>query len=153
MTTAVDDKEAEKARLKARSEAMEAEEKSLNEGRTGKGTRAMVGMTRGKNPQKVTYEAFDESQPDTCPKSLSEFMDIAKVSDETTIVSYLIDGFNSAQYTAASDPIAEFVNPVWDDKVKSGFRLVVRNFASNNGISIDDAVALIKPAYEASQKK
>src|SRR5712671_6854129 len=98
MTKELDEKEARKEALKARSEAMAAKEKTLNQGRTGKGTRAAVGMTRGKNPQEVTYEAFDEAQPDTLPKTLSEFMDVAKVTDENVIVAYLIDGFNSASY-------------------------------------------------------
>lgn len=147
----VDEKEAAKEALKARAAEMEAEEKKLNEGRTGKGTRAFLGMTRGRNPQKIQYEAFDESQPDTLPKTLSEFMEIAKVSDEPTIVGYLLDGFNSAAYTAASDPVAEFVEPTWSEDVQKQFRLVVRNYSNATGVSIEDAVALIKPGIVKSQ--
>lgn len=124
-----------------------------NKTRTGKGTRVRVGQTRGKNPQVITWEAFDDSQPDTLPATLSEFMEITKTNDEKMIVTFLIDGYNSGQYTAASDPIAEFVNPAWSDDVQRQFRLVVRNYANATGVSIDDAVALIKPGIEASQAK
>lgn len=153
MTKELDEKEARKEALKARSEAMGKKEAELNAGRTGKGTRAAVGMTRGKNPQEVTYEAFDETQPDTLPKTLSEFMDLTKVSDENVIVSYLIDGFNSASYDAASDPIKEFVNPAWSDEMQKQFRIVVRQYASGASIPIEDAVALIKPGIEAAHAK
>ena len=153
MTTEANEKEAAKQARKDRAEAMQAKEDKLNEGRTGKGTRVAVGMSRGKNPVEVVYEAFDESKPDTLPKSLSEFMDLTKVSDEPAIVGFLVDGYNSAQYTAASDPVAEFVNPAWDDDVQKQFRIVVRNYSQATGVSIEDAVALIKPGIEASQKK
>jgi hypothetical protein len=124
-----------------------------NKTRTGKGTRIRVGQTRGKNPQVITWEAFDDSQPDTLPATLAEFMEIAKVQDEKTIVSFLIDGYNASQYTAASDPIAEYVNPTWSEDVQRQFRLVVRNYANATGASIEDAVNLIKPGIEASQAK
>lgn len=154
MTTANEqaEKEAQKEALKARAADMTAREEALNTGRTGKGTRAFLGMTRGRNPQEIQYEAFDDSLPDTLPKTLSEFMEVAKVSDEPTIVSYLIDGYNSAAYTAASDPVAEFVDASWPSDVQKQFRLVVRNYANATGVSIEDAVALIKPGIVASQK-
>lgn len=124
-----------------------------NKTRTGKGTRVRVGQTRGKNPQVISWEAFDDSQPETLPASLSEFMEISKVSDEKEIVSMLIDGFNAQAYTAASDPIAEYVNAAWPDDVQKQFRLVVRNYSNATGASIEDAVALIKPGIEAAQAK
>lgn len=148
----VNEKEAAKEALKARSADMAKREKALNEGRTGKGTRAFLGMTRGRNPQEIQYEAFDESLPDSLPKTLSEFMEVSKVNDEPTIVSYLIDGFNSAAYTAASDPVAEFVEASWDSDVQKQFRVVVRNYANATGVSIEDAVALIKPGIVAAQR-
>ena len=126
--------------------------KTANATRTGKGTRVRVGQTRGRNPQVISWEAFDESQPDTLPKTLSEFMEITKVSDETAIVQYLIDGYNDAAYTAASDPVAEFVDATWAEDVQKQFRLVVRNYANATGVSIEDAVALIKPGIVKSQK-
>jgi len=147
------EKAAEKEALKQRAADMAAEEKKLNEGRTGKGTRVFLGMTRGRNPQKIQYEAFDDSKPETLPITLSEFMDLKKVQDEATILSYTIDGFNSAAYTAASDPVAEFVDPSWSDEVQKQFRLVVRNYSNATGVSIEDAVALIKPGIVASQSK
>jgi|SRR5712664_3124014 len=134
-------------------EAKKAEADVTNASRTGKGTRVHVGQTRGRNPQVISWEAFDESLPETCPKTLSEFMEIAKVSDETTIVSYLLDGFNSAAYTAASDPVAEFVEASWPEDVQKQFRLVVRNYSNATGVSIEDAVALIKPGIVKSQAK
>lgn len=157
MTTAaetkVSDKEAAKEALKARSKEIAEKEKELNAGRTGKGTRVFIGMTRGRNPQMIQYEGFDESQPDTLPKSLSEFMEVSKVNDEPTIVGYLIDGFNSANYSAASDPVAEYVDLSWPEDVQKQFRLVVRNYSNATGVSIEDAVALIKPGIAASQAK
>jgi len=132
---------------------MEVKAEETNKTRTGKGTRVRVGQTRGKNPKVITWEAFDDSQPATLPATLSEFMDVAKVSDEKQIVAFLIDGYNDAQYTAASDPIAEFVNPTWSEETQRQFRLVVRNYSNATGVSIEDAVALIKPGIEASQKK
>jgi hypothetical protein len=132
---------------------LEAEAKAENAKRTGKGTRVRVGSTRGKNPQPISFEAFDETQPETLPKTLSEFMEVTKVSDENTIVGYLVDGFNSASYTAASDPIAEYVEPTWPDDIQRTFRLIVRNYANNANIPIEDAVALIKPGIVAAQEK
>lgn len=145
--------ETEVTALEAARAKLEAAAKAENATRSGKGTRVKVGSTRGKNPQAISFENFDESLPDTLPKTLSEFMDVAKVNDENLIVQYLIDGFNDAQYTAASDPVAEFVNPAWDLDVQKQFRLVVRNYANATGVSIEDAVALIKPGIEASQAK
>lgn len=118
------------------------------EGKYPKGTLLRMGQTRGKNPQIVTWEAFDESHPETLPVTLSEFMDLAKTQDEKLIVSYIIDGFNSAQYTAASDPIAEYVDASWPEEIQKGFRLAVRNYSVNAMVSIEDAVALIKPGIE-----
>lgn len=132
---------------------MTVKAEETNKARTGKGTRVRVGQTRGKNPKVITWEAFDDSQPATLPTTLSEFMDVSKVNDEKQIVAFLIDGYNDAQYTAASDPIAEFVNPTWTDEVQKQFRLVVRNYANATGVTIEDAVALIKPGIEASQAK
>lgn len=134
-------------------EAKQAEVDKVNEGRKKedkfpKGTLLRMGQTRGKNPQIVTWEAFDESHPETMPGSLSEFMDLTKIQDEKLIVSYLVDGFNSAQYTAASDPIAEYVDASWPEEMQKGFRLAVRNYSVNAMVSIEDAVALIKPGIE-----
>ena len=157
MTIAADQKMSEKeqkaADLKARGAAIEAEEKKLNEGKTGKGTRTAIGFSRGRNPVKVVYEAFDESQPDTLPTTFEEFMAVSKVDDEKLIVSYLIDGYNSASYAAASDPISEFVESSWADDAQKQFRLVVRNYATATSMSLEDAVALIKPGFVAAAAK
>jgi len=126
---------------------------SVNSQRSGKGTRLFVGQTRGKNPQVITWEAFDESKPDTLPGSVQEFLTLTDTKDEKVYLQYLIDGFNSNQYSAASDPIAEFVNPAWPDEIQKNFRLVVRNYAAGANVSIEDAVALIKPGIQASQLK
>jgi hypothetical protein len=157
MTTVALSKADEKAEAKAAREARQAEidakELVLNKDRSGKGTRVAIGLTRGRNPQMVQYEAFDETQPDTLPKTISEFMDLTHVSDEPTIMGYLIDGFNSANQTAASDPSAEFVDATWPEDVQKQFKIVVKNYANATGVSIEDAVALIKPGIVASQLK
>lgn len=142
-----------KTELELNREKLDAAAKTANESRSGKGTRVKVGSTRGKNPQAVSFENFDDSLPETLPKNLSEFMDLFPGIDEPTIMSYVIDGFNSAMYTAASDPVAEYVDPTWDDGVQKAFRVVVRQYAANAGVSIEDAVALIKPGIVASQAK
>ena len=141
----------EKTALELAEEAALAKAKATNDTRTGKGTRVAVGMTRGRNPQVVSWEAFDESQPDTLPKSLSEFMDIAKVSDEAVIVSYLLDGFNLSARTNASDPVAEFVDASWPEDVQTRFKASIRNFSRDSGLSIEDAVAIIKPSIVKAQ--
>src|SRR3990167_5066456 len=123
-----DEKVEAKSEREVAVEAKAAELKAINDKRTGKGTRLRVGQTRGKNPQIVVWESFDESLPATLPDSLTEFMDVTKTQDEKLIVAYLIDGYNSAQYTQASDPIAEFVNAAWSDEVQKQFRVAVKNY-------------------------
>lgn len=161
MTTERNEKEAaklEKEALKARSDAMEAKEKKLNEGRTGKGTRFAVSMTRGKGSQEVTYEAFDETQPDTLPKTTGEFLEIVKnfrgaELTDSEIVSFLIDGFNSYQYLTASDPVAEYVEASWPADVQTRFKQMIRNYNKDTGVSIEDAVRLMKPGIVAAMQK
>jgi hypothetical protein len=154
MTANAEQTKDEKAEaLKARNADMDKREKVLNEGKTGKGLRSFLGMTRGRNPLEIQFENWDDSQPDTLPLTLSEFMDLRKVTDEKDIVRRLILGDNEILYTEASDPVAEYVESTWSDDVKKQFRLVVRNYATVTGISIEDAVALIKPGIVASQNK
>ena len=148
---ALSDKESKKAALEARSKDMDAREKALNEGKTGVGLRSFIGMTRGKNPQEIKYDAFDDAQPETLPKTIAEFLKVAELDptkDEPQIVSFLIGGFNDAAYTAASDPLAEYVDPTWPSDSQAQFRLVVRNYSRGAQVSIEDAVALIKPGFE-----
>ena len=147
----IDAKEAAVAEAKAKADA-------TNATRSGKGTRLTVKSTKGRNTQVVTFEAFDKEQPDTCPKSLSEFMDMVKSMTgkdvlEADIVDSLIDGFNANAYSVASDPIAEYLDSSWTPAVQTQFKLVVRNYSNATGVSIEDAVALIKPGIVASQKK
>lgn len=133
----------------------EDEVASENGKRAGKGTRLRYGMTRGKGSLPIKWEAFDESKPDTLPNTLEEFISIVKATKDN-LLEWAIVGYNDAQYTAASDPIAEHVNPVWDDDTKSQFRLVVRNYSKATGVSIDEAVTLVKPgvdkAFSAKKK-
>lgn len=147
------DKEALKAAAKAKLEADTAEEKRLNEGRTGKGTRATVGYTRGKGSQRIIYESFDESQPDTLPSSLDEFMSLSEVKDEKAIVALLIDGFNSSQYANASDPISEYANVAWPDEVQKQFKVSVRNLvnATNGVLSLEAAATVIRTEIDKAQ--
>lgn len=152
MTTTSDEK-AEKEAIKARNAEMTTREKTLNESRSGKGTRVFLGMTRGRNPQEIQYENWDDSQPETLPLTLSEFMELRKVSDEKDIVRRLILGDNEIFYTEASDPIAEFVDAAWDDKFKVNFRMVIRNYSQATKLSIEDTVALLKPAMVAGLAK
>lgn len=143
--------------LKAKQlEAAQSAADATNKTRSGKGTRVRVGQTRGKASQVISWEAFDESLPDTLPGTLTEFMDVTNVKDEKEIVSFLISGYNDAQYTAASDPIAEFVDPAWPDEITAAFRLVVRNMyktLSVLGNSLEDVVNQVKPGFVAAAAK
>ena len=133
-----------------RAQELEARTKVADEDnatRSGVGVRVRVGQTRGKNPMVISWEAFDESQPATLPTSIQQFMELTKVKDEPTLVSYLIAGFNDAAYTAASDPLAEYVDLSWPQDAQTQFRLVVRNYSRGTGTSLEDAVALIKPGF------
>jgi hypothetical protein len=154
MTTSAETLAADKdAALKLRNENMAKREKELNATKTGKGLRTFLGMTRGRNPQEIQYENWDESLSDSLPSTLSEFMDMRKISDEKDIMRRLILGDNEILYKEASDPVAEFVDLSWPEDVQKQFRLVVRNYSNATGVSIDDAVALIKPGIVASQLK
>lgn len=117
-----------------------------------KGTLLKMSQTRGKNPQIVQYEAFHLDKPETLPTSLDEFMKLSGIEKapnaEALLVGYAIDGFNDSQYSAASDPIAEYVNAAWPEEMQKGFRLAVRNYSNATGLSIEDAANLIKPGIE-----
>ena len=128
-------------------EAKQKEADGVNATRTGVGTRTRVGQTRGKNPMVISWEAFDESKPETLPTSIQQFMDVTNVKDEPSMVSFLIGGLNDANYTAASDPLAEYVDLAWPQEVQTQFRLVVRNYSRGASVSLEDAVALIKPGF------
>lgn len=119
----------------------------------GVGVRKRVGQTRGKNPVVIEWEAFDESKPDTLPTSIKQFMEVTGVDKEPELVAYLIGGFNDAAYTAASDPLAEFVDLSWPPEAQTQFRLVTRNYSRGAGVSLEDAVALIKPGFEKQFSK
>jgi len=133
-------------------EAKQKEADATNATRSGIGTRVRVGQTRGKNPIVISWEAFDESKPDTLPTTIQNFMEVTNVKDEPTLVSYLIGGLNDANYTAASDPLAEFVDLSWPQEAQTQFRLVVRNYSRGASVSLEDAVALIKPGFEKQFK-
>jgi hypothetical protein len=147
---ALSEKEQKKAALDARSADMDRREKELNAGKTGVGLRTFLSMTRGKNPQEVRYDGFDQTQPDTLPKDIQGVLDILGLkpqTDEAAIVNLLIEGHNEVAYTTASDPLAEFIEDSWPDAAKSQFRLVVRNYSKGASVSLEDAVALIKPGF------
>lgn len=123
------------------------EVEQVNNGRSGIGTRMFVGKTRGKGSVVITYENFDESKPETLPTSLQGFIEYTK-ADEKALLDYLIRGYNAEKYEAASDPLAEFVDPTWPDDAQTQFRLVVRNYARGANVMLEDAVKLIKPGFE-----
>ena len=128
-------------------EAAQKKADETNATRTGVGTRQRVGQTRGKNPMVITWDAFDESKPESLPTSIQQFMDVTNVKDEPSLVSFLIGGLNDANYTAASDPLAEYVDLTWPQEAQTQFRLVVRNYSRGASVSLEDAVALIKPGF------
>lgn len=129
-------------------EAAQAKADDTNKTRSGVGTRVHVGRTRGKGSMVVSWEAFDDSKPETLPTSIQGFMDVTNVKDEPSLVGFLITGYNDSMYTAASDPLAEYVNPTWPAEAQTQFRLVVRNYSRGANVSLEDAVSLIKPGFE-----
>jgi hypothetical protein len=108
------------------------------------------GKTRGRNPREIEYQGFDLEKPDTLPKSLEEFMNVSGVKEDKEILDYLIDGFNAAKYSEASDEIGEFINDAWDKDTQSQFRLAVRNFSKIAGKTIEESVDLLKPSIDAA---
>lgn len=115
------------------------------EGKKNKGTRIRVGQTRGKNPKVISWEAFDTDYPETLPAKITEFVELTGTKDEPSLVAFLIDGFNANQYAAASDVLAEFVEPNWPELLVKQFKLTVSNYVAATGSTIEDAVALMKP--------
>ena len=121
----------------------------VNDSRTGKGTRLNVSSTRGRNTQVVTYEAFDEGDSKTLPESIAEFMALSGVDDEALLVSFLITGYNDNSFRIASDPVQEFVNPVWPAEVAKSFKDSVKTLVKNGVFeSIEEAVSAIRPKVE-----
>jgi hypothetical protein len=139
--------ENEQTELDKQVEAAEAKAKETNASRTGVGTRVQVGKTRGKNPVVISYEQFDDSITGSLPTSIENFMEVTSDKDEPTLVNFLIRGKNAALYEAASDPLAEFVEASWPVDAKLQFRLVTRNYSRGANVSLEDAVALVKPGF------
>lgn len=131
-------------------ESKQKEVEIENGKRTGVGTRLRAGRTRGKSSIVITFEQFDETKPDTLPKDIASFIAATALDptkDESTITQYLISGYNTESYTAASDPLAEYVNEAWPAEAKTQFRIVVRNYARGAEVSLEDAVTLVKPGF------
>lgn len=126
----------------------QVEAEAANNSRTGVGTRVAVGKTRGKGSVVIKWERFDDTKPETLPTSIQQFMDITGKKDEPSLVGYLIAGFNEENYTAASDPLAEFVDYSWPPEAQTQFRTVVRNYARGANVALEDAVSLIKPGFD-----
>lgn len=129
-------------------ERKQLEADNTNKTRSGVSTRVMVGRTRGKGSVVVSWEAFDRAIPESLPKDLQEFVNFTN-SKESDVLDYAIDGYNQAMQTAASDPIAEFVNPQWSDEMQNQFRIVVRQYSRGVKVPIETAVSLIKPGFDA----
>lgn len=142
--------ELDKRKRDSELKAAQTQADNVNKTRTGVGLRMFTGLTRGKGSQVVTWEAFDESKPESLPTSVQQFMDVTGKKEQKDLLDYLVAGFNSSQYTAASDPIAEYVENTWSDEVQGQFRIVVRNYAKLPGQSIESAVELLKPGFVAS---
>jgi hypothetical protein len=134
-------------RAKELNDAQEAAD-AENAKRTGKGTRLLVGQTRGKSSMVILYEAFDTDKPETLPTNLEEFVNLTKIGDEKELAGLLVDGFNAHSYSEASDPVGEFINPMWPDAVKLSFKLAVKNTAKAAGMTFEEAANVIKPGVE-----
>lgn len=151
-STVQTDKEKAQAAREAAILAAETKANEVNLKREGKGLRVKVGSTRGKNPQVISFEAFDENQSETLPESFAEFQSLTNVTDEKEIVELLIIGFNDKAYTLASDPIAEYYEPDWSTDIRAGFKASVKGLTATGVISLEQAVTLVKGAIAASKK-
>lgn len=134
-------------------EFAEAEKKATetNKTRTGIGTRIAVGKTRGKGTTVFSYEHFDDSLPDTLPKTFADanaaLQAIGFGVTEPDLVELLILGANEKLYKAASDELAQYINPVWEKAVQNQFRLVVRNYAKGTGEPLDEVAEMMRAAF------
>ena len=161
MTTASDEraeKEAKKQEAKAKQEEIDAREKEANKDRSGVGTRVSFFYTRGRSNMLLSAEQWDETQPLTLPKSVEEFLSYhatqdGKALEDSEILKRLILGDNEINYKEASDPVAEFIDFSWPEDVQKSFKVTVKNYASMNEISIEEAVALIKPGTVKAHEK
>ena len=131
---------------------LEAEVKQENAARSGKGTRLVLANTRGKGSIQIKYEAFDADFAGSLPETVAEFMSLSGVEDESTLVSFLITGYNDANYKRASDPVSEYVNPAWPSEIAESFKLAVKNLVKA-GLDIEKVVAMVKPGIDASFTK
>jgi hypothetical protein len=166
MTTASEtaaEKQAEKDAMKAREKEIAEKQKDANQNKKGIGVRTFYGMTRGRNPQMISYDQWDVDQEiekvSTVPTSFAEVLDINKTrgldgdAAEKEIVKRWLLGDNEMLYKEASDPVAEFVEASWDDADKKAFKLVIKNYATSTATSIEDTVALFKPGFTAAVEK
>ena len=139
-----DDQKSRKVELLKLENELEAQNAQLS----GVGVRWFAAMTRGKGSQVIKYQGFDTSKPETCPTTVEQFVSVTGIKGNSDLTGLLIVGYNDQQYTESSDPIAEFVNAAWPDDTKLQFRTAVRTIAKMQEISIEDAVALVKPGTE-----
>ena len=141
------EQEAAKKAKEAEVTAKQNEADAVNAKRSGKGTRVAVGMTRGKNPKVISWDEFDTDLPETLPESITEFYELVGKPEEKIMVSYLIEGFNDLAYSAASDVLSEFVEPNWPPQVAKQFKMVISNYVAGTGVSVEEAVELMKPGF------
>lgn len=145
-----EDKEMSVEQKARKIELLKAQLNASNENATrkGVGTRAAAGSTRGKGSIVITYEEFDLDDEASLPKSVAEFMKIANVEKQEDLLNFILEGYNTVSLRTASDPIAEYVNGSWDKDTIAQFRLLVRNMSKAFGVSIEDAVSVVKPGIE-----
>jgi hypothetical protein len=129
--------------------ALEVEVANLNAAISGKGLRYVTANTRGKGSIQIKYQAFDSDFAGSLPETVAEFMQLSGVEDEAALVGFLITGFNDAAYKAASDPVAEFVNPAWPSEIAESFKASVKQLVKA-GLDLQAVVAMVKPAIDAS---
>lgn len=125
--------------MQVQREQMEREAAAENATRSGIGTRVFVGATRGRSTQVIKYEAFDTSKPETLPTSVEEVCTVLNITSESELLPLLFEGANAAAYRAASDPLSDYINPVWSEEAKAKFKVTVRSYAAAMEISLDEA--------------
>lgn len=143
----------QKTALELEREQFEKEAKEYNSKLSGIGLRQLVGATRGRSTVNIKYMAFDETSPDTLPKTVEKFVEITGIKSNAELAELLVTGFNDKAYTEASDPIAEHVNKAWKDDVKVKFRAVIRGLvATLPDMTIAKAVEMVRPGMDSNKE-
>jgi len=105
---------------------------------------------KGNKGTKVQFEGIDETAPRP-DNPLEVAMNLVK-GEAQEFWERFVHGFNELAYEAVADPIAEFINPAWDDDKKKNFRLSVNAMAKVLGKDKDEVAKAIAEQINAAEE-